>query len=177
MSSPPLAMRTDDRPHDPHFHPDEHLFRRVPLWLWDDPAEELGVEAVELPDISVGRSKYGHAEWVRFDVVKGRHYEDWGVVCVRVGDIPPEMWRDGVFHYEFRTCHEPLEKDYPHAEIRAYENDDHIDLASRLPEEVHLKWRERLLRKTRAIIKPYQKVVVRQAAPASHKLEPHAVVS
>lgn len=62
MSSLPDAMRRKGRPEVPHFSPEEYLFRRVPTHIWDDPAEELGVEAIELPHVSVGRSKYGHAD-------------------------------------------------------------------------------------------------------------------
>jgi hypothetical protein len=135
------------------------------------------LDAVQLPDISVGRSKYGHAEWTRFDVLNNRFHEDWGMVAVQVQDIPPELWREGVFHFVFKPHHCPEEKNYPHAEIRAYENDMHLEQAERIPEDVDLAWRERLLRKLQTIIKPHQKVIVREQAPASHKLEPHCVLS
>jgi hypothetical protein len=168
-------MRTNNRPQDPHFHADEYLFRRVPTAIWDDPGDELGIEAVQLPDISVGRSKYGHAEWARFDVVNGRFYEEWGVVGVQVADIPHELWREGVFRFVFLPRHSPLEKDYPHSEICAFENERHINAVDGIPEDVHLKWRERLLRELHTIIKPHQRVVVRQAPPVSHKIEPLVV--
>jgi len=67
MNSPPIAMRANGRPVDPHFHQVECLFRRVPTAIWDDPADELGLDAVQLPDVSVERSKNAHAEWARFD--------------------------------------------------------------------------------------------------------------
>jgi len=169
-------MRTDCRPVDPHFHPEEFLFRRVPTWMWDHQGDELGVDAVQLPDISVGRSKHAHPEWVRFDVVNGTFFEDWGVVGVQVQDIPPEMWRDGVFRFTFRACHAPLERDYPHSEIRAFEDGVHVNASARMPEDIHLIWRERLLRRLRTIIKPHQKVVIRQTPPVSHKLETFTTV-
>src|SRR5687767_11985017 len=122
MSKPPVAMRTNKRPVDPHFHPDECLFRRVPIWMWNDPAERPGPDAVDLPDMSVGRSKYGHAEWVRFDVVNDRHFADWGVLFVRVSDIPPKIWELGVYRYTFTATHQPLDDDYPHSEVRAHVN-------------------------------------------------------
>ena len=50
MTSPPTAMHRNNRPQNQHFHHDEYLFRRVPEWIWHDPAEELGIEAVELPE-------------------------------------------------------------------------------------------------------------------------------
>lgn len=171
MASPPAAMRRGGRHVDPHFHTDEHLL------LWEDPDDELPVGAVELPDMSVGRSKYGHAEWVRFDVGNHRHFEDWGVIAFRVGDIPTPEWKHGTFRDDFRPCHEPLDSDYPHSEVRAFENDVHITepLKDLLPEDVHLKWREKLLRQARVLIKRHQRVIVRQSPPVSHKLESHAV--
>jgi hypothetical protein len=165
-------MRSNGRPEDPHFHPDEYLFRRVPTEIWDDPGDYLGVEAVQLPDISVGRSKYGHAEWVRFDTVNGQFYEEWGIVGVQVKDVPPKMWRDGYPRFAFRARHLPDERNYPHSEIRAYDDEKHVDMIDLFPEDVHLEWRERLLRKVQTIIKPHQKVVVRDRPPASHKPEP-----
>jgi hypothetical protein len=165
-------MCANGRPPDPHFHPEEFLFRRIPILLWDQPGEPLSVDAVKLPDISVGRSKYGHAEWARFDCVHGNHYEDWGVVAVQVQDIPGEQWKEGVFHFTFQACHAPSEKDYSHSEIRAFENSEHVDAVERLPEDIHLLWRARLLRKMKSVIKPYQKVAIRENPPVSHKLEP-----
>lgn len=174
MSSPPACMRSNGRHPDTYFHPDEYLFRRVPLDLWDEPTDValLDVDAVQLPDISVGRSKFGHPEWVRFDVVNGRYFEEWGILGVRVEDIPPEMFRDGVNRFTFGPNHMPLEKDYPHSEIRAFLNGNHVENSEDLPEDVHLKWRERLLREMRAIIMPRQKVVIRDTPPHSHRLEP-----
>ena len=175
MSKPPAAMKANGRPVDPHFHPDECLFRRVPDWLWDDPAEPPGLEAVELPSMSVGRSKYGHAEWMRFDVVNDRHFELWAVLSVRVGDIPPKYWDSGVYKYTFRPCHDPLDKDYPHSEVRVFNNEVLIELLKDLPEDIHLKWRIALLDVISTVIKPGQNVVIRQTAPISHKVEPHTI--
>ncbi len=177
MSKPPAAMKTNGRPREPRFDPAEHLFRRVPLSIWDDPTERPGPEAVELPDMSVGRSKFGHAEWVRFDVVNGQHYEDWGILGVLVSDIPPRFWDLGVFQYTFVPCHDPEERDYPHSEVRAYNNGVHIRLADALPEDIHLKWRVALLREMDPIIKPRQKVPTREQPPRSHLLEAHTVAS
>lgn len=169
-------MCANERPNDPHFHQEEYLFRRVPTLIWEDPASDFDVDAVELPDLSVGRSKHGHAEWVRFDVINHRFYEDWGVVAVQVQDIPPMLWKDGVA-FAFRVQHSPLELDYPHSEICAFEGERHLQEPGAIPPGIDLEWRERLLRRLHKIIKPYQRVVVRERAPISHKLEPHIVCS
>jgi hypothetical protein len=165
-------MRANGRPKDPHFHRDEYLFRRVPTQIWDDPSSELGVEAVALPDLSVGRSKYSHAEWVRFDTDHNHFYASWAVVGIQVDSVPAEIWKEGVFHFTFRVIHDPDDKNYPHSVVSAFENDKHINLLDNLPEDLHLKWREKVLRRTETIIKPFQKVRVRQQPPTSHKLEP-----
>ena len=172
MSKPPAAMRTEKRYADQHFLPDEYLFRRVPLSLWEDPNERPGPDAVRLPDLSVGRSKYAHPEWVRFDVVKNQHYQEWGVLGVLVDDIPPQFWDLAVYLYTFKTRHDPLENDYSHTEIRVFSNGKHVTLDEALPEEIHLKWRLILLKRMSAIIKPYQDVPCRQKPPSSQKLEP-----
>lgn len=172
MSKPPAAMRTNERHPDKHFPPDEHLFRRVPLSLWQDRDERPGPDAVKLPDLSVGRSKYAHAEWLRFDAVKNQHYEEWGILGVKVEDIPPEFWDLAVDNYTFETRHDPQVNDYPHCEVRVFRNGAHVNLDDVLPEAIHLKWRLALLKKMRAIIEPYQVVPTRQNPPLSHKLEP-----
>lgn len=177
MSKTPEAMRRNGRNVVPHFDDDEHLFRRVPLSCWDDPDERPGVDAVELPDMSVGRSKYGHAEWVRFDVVNGRHYSDWGVISFKVGDVPPSYWDLGIYQFTFRAVHSPLDNDYPHSEVQVKKNGSHVLLAAELPEDVHLKWRIALLGHMTAVIRPSQIVRIRSNPPISHRLEPHSVIS
>ena len=178
MSSPPAAMQANKRPANQIFHHDEFLFRRVPTWIWDDPAEELGLEAIELPDISVARSKFGHAEWARFDVINFCHYEDWAVVGVIVERVPPAIWREGFPRFVFEPRHVPLDRDYSHSEIQAFdESGGHVKVIDSLPDDIHLEWRYKLLREIETIIKPFQRVLVRETPPTTHKLEPHTVIA
>lgn len=180
MSKPPPCMRCGGRHAVPHFNKEEYLFRRVPLDYWDEPCDvrDLDVDAVQMPDISVGRSSFGHPEWVRFDVANGRFFEDWGILGFQVQHVPAEQHSEGVNRFTFKVVHRPEELDYPHSEIQASKNGVPIDEehAEELPEDVHLVWRERLLRKAEVIIKPKVKVVIRQTPPLSHKLEPYQVI-
>ena len=168
MSKPPACMKCNNRHPVPHFEREEYLFRRVPLDYWDEPCDVRGldVDAVLMPDVSVGRSKFGHPEWVRFDVINGHFFEGWGILGFQVQNVPGVQYKDGI-HFTFTPMHKPLEMDYPHSEIQAFENGNHIDEehADELPEDVHLAWREKLLRKAAAIIKPRQKVVIRDTPP------------
>jgi hypothetical protein len=166
MAEIPAAMRKDDRHEDPHFTPGEYLYRRVPLESWEE-GEEVDVDAIELPDMSVLRSKYGHPEWARLE---SDDYAEWGVIGFMVGDIPPELLHSGVFQFVFKPRHDPLKKNYPHTEVRAYEVIDrqevHINGKTRLMDpDVHLRWRERLLQKIKEFIQPHEECEVRQVAP------------
>ena len=60
VSKRPRGMRREERDGEyPHFDPEEYLFRRVPLILWPSADDLVEVDAVELPDMSVGRSRMG----------------------------------------------------------------------------------------------------------------------
>jgi hypothetical protein len=137
--------------------------------LWDDAAEPIDVNAVELPDISVGRSKFGHPEWLRID--NGKLREGWGVIGFQVRAIPPQRWLDGYPRFSFRSFHEPEDLNYPHSEVRAYDGEKHIGTLDDLPEETHLEWRELLLQETEIFLKPNEPAGIRRDPPASHKPE------
>jgi hypothetical protein len=168
----PAAMRQGGRPEDPHFSKEEYLYRRIPLLIWDDPclAFPFDVDAVKLPDISTARSKYGNPEWLRLGEER---FRDWAVVGFQVHHIPPERWSAGFFHFVFRAVHVPDQQDYPHSEVRAYEQregrEEHVNMEGKLPEEADLEWRELLLRKIEVFLKPYQSATIRQHVPPSHK--------
>lgn len=155
-------MLRNGRPRDQSFRPDEYLFRRVPLELWDDADEALDIDAVQLPDMSVIRGKYGHPEWARLE---REECCDWGVIGFQVGDIPARLLHLGVFVWTFGPRHVPLEENYPHSEIWAYENDVHVNTRIRLDPHLHLRWREMLLRRAQKILAPYEAVEIHQEAP------------
>ena len=160
MADLPDEMLQKDRQLDPVFRDEEWLYRRVPHELWDDDSIEL--DAIELPDMSVNRQKYSKPAWVRLD---RDEYSDWGVIGFQVQDIPPEIQDDGAFLFPFRSVHVPLRRNYSHTEVRAYESpvdhpeeETHIGkaLMNRVEPEVHLRWRERLRRKCRIILRAYE---------------------
>ena len=171
MSKIPPAMKQNRRFVDAHFVKTEYLYRRVPLDYWADAGDDLDVNAVELPDMSCGRSKYGHPEWLRLDVRDNGVYifrDGWGVIGFQIGDVPPERWDDGILRFTFSIVHEPDEWNYPHSEIRAFDGGVRIDVVEKLPELMHLEWRELLLREARVFLKPNQNAKTRDLAPKSH---------
>jgi len=159
-------MKSAGRFCDPLFLADETLFRRVPTRLWDT-ADKPPIEAIDLPDISVGRSKYGHPEWVRHDAVNGKHFDKWGVIGIVVSAIPNPFANNGVA-LEFSCVHDPLENDYPHTEIRMFDGGEHLDRLDGISEEMHLLWRESALREVRILLRPRQKCRDREECPLSH---------
>ncbi len=173
MSNRPNAMeREDGEAEYPHFVADEVLYRRVPLILWPSKDDDIELDAIELPDMSVGRSKFGHPEWVRFDVVNNYHFEEWGVIGFEVRAIHPRFWVNGTDEFTFRPAHDPLDLDYPHAEVRVYLNARRVAVADAIPHHVQLKWRELLFREIWRVLRPYQEAAIRQQRPKSHHPEP-----
>ncbi len=160
----PAAMLKNGRQADQEFHPEEYLYRRVPLELWDEGDDPIEIDAVELPDMSVIRSKYGHPEWTRLQSEK---YLQWGVIGFQVQGIPPRLQHLGVFIWTFNPRHVPLHNNYPHSEVRAHENGVHINAKKKqlLDPDLHLRWREMLLRSIRKFIRPHEHVEIRQVPP------------
>ena len=67
---------------------------------------------------------------------------DWGVIGFCVGDIPARLLHMGVFTWTFGPRHVPLEENYPHSEVWAYENGMHVNAKNRLDPHLHLQWRK-----------------------------------
>ncbi|MEZ6099960.1 MAG: hypothetical protein R3E01_13410 [Pirellulaceae bacterium] len=164
MSDLPAAMQTRGRQPDDVFQPDELLYRRVPPIHWEDWDEDIELDAIELPDMSVVRSKYAHPEWVRFEGTTYK-FSNWGVVGFRVDSIPPELQHLGVYRYTFDVRHDPKKQNFPHSEVRAYEDGNHVTLSESLDAHLHLRWREQLSRRLRKLLGPNQNVDVRQEPP------------
>ncbi len=148
---------------DQNFRDHERLFRRVHRdnMKADGKASFL---AFELPDMSVNREDYGAAEEAR----KGFRPEDWGVVSIRVGDMPPRQSVPHMSHsYTFRARHVPEIGNFAHSEVRVWrENGQVVVLISMrqasdfsptdpdretprsgvglLDPDFHMRWRKRL---------------------------------
>lgn len=137
MGDVPDEMLTKDRPVDPIFTDEELLFRRFMPDAFD--GTRIAPEAIELPDMSVNRSKYGPAEWLLLD----EDYQDCGVFGFRVGDVPSDLLDKAVTKYRFDVQHRPLKYNYPHSEIWAYRDGEHIDAkdALLLDPGLHMRWR------------------------------------
>jgi hypothetical protein len=148
MADLPLEMLQRGRAADQDFHDDEHLFRRFPGTHYH-PEEKLkvGEEAIELPDMSVGREKHGgKPEFLLVNKTQlKKHHPEWGVFQFEVRDIPDRMNHLGQC-YSFRPVHVPEKRDYFHSEVRCYDSDQHhLNAKEILPRDLALRWR-RILR-------------------------------
>ena len=154
MADVPEDMKQKERVEDPCFAPDEELYRRFPPDHFE--RDTVTIEAIELPDMSVNREKYGPPQWVLVEIRENDNFEGWGVLAFEVRNVPAEMPYRGTRIYTFGPKHEPERLNYPHSEIRAYENGNHVDFenAVLLEPEIHQRWRQRLLWKCRPVIKP-----------------------
>jgi hypothetical protein len=158
MPELPDYMLQKERKPDPEFSPEEELYRRVRPEDWND--EEIELDTIEFPDMSVTRQKYGPphaARWERGD------YVGWGVIGFQVKGIPAEIRFQGAFIYRMRPAHVPHRRNYPHAEVQVFEasweqpeQETHIDKKAMpgVPLEAQQEWRELLRRRCRMVLHP-----------------------
>jgi hypothetical protein len=149
MNELPEGMLAKGRKPVQDFTDDEKLYRAFPPDCLDGTA--LEIDALELPDMSVNRGKFGPPEWMLLlDVFNG-----FGVAAFCVGDIPKELLHRGVERFTSRPFHSPTPQNYPHSEIRMFNGyGHHINAKDCLDPDLDLRWRERLLQRIRVIIRP-----------------------
>lgn len=165
MPDVPNSMLKNQRPRVQEFDANELLYRRVPLDLWEDPADDIEVDAVALPDMSVLRSRFAHPEWARLE---DDAHAEWGVIGFQVHNIPSDLLHLGVFKWTFGPRHVPLDENYPHSEVWAYENAQHINAKDRIDPDLHLRWRHRLLENIEKVLNPREVIAIRQEPPLIH---------
>jgi hypothetical protein len=160
MPELPGYMLKGGRPSDPEFSPGETLYRRVPPEYWDD--DDIDLDSVSFPDVSVTREKYGPPESARWHFYE---YRDWGIIGFLIKAIPRETRFQGAYIYRMKTSHEPTKINYPHCEIQVFEVAwDAPNAEVRLDEgtiqgvtrAAQQEWRELLRRGCSVIIRPGQ---------------------
>jgi hypothetical protein len=148
MARLPDYMLRRNRPLDQDFEPEEELFRA--FGADDLEGDRVAIDAIELPDMSVNREKYGPPESLLYlDMWVGH-----GVAGFKVKDIPPEMLHRGTRRFTFQVVHDPTENNYPHSVIQAFEGGTHIQLPTDLDPELHLRWRRLMQMRMKVRIQP-----------------------
>lgn len=149
MAKLPPDMLARGRAPDQEYAEQEELFRAFEPDALEGRA--IAIDAIELPDLSVNRGKYGPPEWL----LLVDRFQGCGVAVFKVEDIPRELEHQGVRRFTFAVVHAPTENNYPHSEIRAYnEQGTHIQAKERLDSDLHLRWRNRLRQRIRVRIMP-----------------------
>jgi len=151
MCDIPAAMMANGRQPDQIFEEDEELYRRLPPGYLD--GNSIAIEAIQLPDISVNRQKYGPPKWL----LLSEEFSGWGVFKFQVQHIPAELIHLGTTRYTFNPEHSPNRKNYPHTEVKAYNNGVHIDINNSnvlLDPGMHQRWRQQLQWKCSIAIQP-----------------------
>lgn len=148
MPEVPERLRTPGRHPVPHFELDELLFRRSPPKFISQ--GRIEIDSIPLPDMSVNRSKFSEPG----DLLICDDFIGWAVIGFTVGSIPPSILDQGVFEYTFRPIHKPVRNNYSHSEVQVFLDGKHIGEKSRIPPEVHLRFRRRLAADARIMISP-----------------------
>lgn len=155
MFDVPGEMHRNGRPADHDFPDSEVLYRRFPR-------EHLGrgtkipIYAVELPDVSVNRSKHGgKMEYVLYDVVHGKYRSQFGVVSFQAGKIPQPKTLPTASAIEIHLRHVPEDLNYYHAEIQAHDNErGHLKTFTDADENWIAAWRVEMRKILTLVKKP-----------------------
>jgi hypothetical protein len=157
MATPPKHKRPGQQPvADPHFDADEDLFRRFSPGNFAH--GRIALDAINLPDMSVNRSKYSvPSDALYADGVDYAGY-GWGVAAFAVGDVPASL-KEGAEQFDFKVAHAPLPNNFSHSEVRAYRGSEHCSWSDdKDPEpairEMHYRWRWQLRCHLRFVIAP-----------------------
>ncbi len=148
MASLPAGMKAHKRGPVDDFDEDEPLYRAFREQDLD--GDKVSIDAIELPDMSVNRGRFGQPYWLLHLGI----WEGCGVAAFEVRDARYSFPHLGVIHYRFDVVHTPTQDNYPHSEIYAYEGERHIKTPERMDPTVHLRYRNRLRQRLRVVIRP-----------------------
>lgn len=148
MADCPAEMLTGERVADQDFPDNEILYRRFSSKHLM-PGPKVNLAAIDLPDMSVNRSKGGGT---LEHVLVGN--EAYGVFGFFVGDIPSESFHNGRRH-SFKPVHVPHRKNYFHSEIQCFDFEGvHIIASEAIPQQILFRWRYQLREKTKVLRTP-----------------------
>jgi hypothetical protein len=141
----PERMYRNGRPIDQDFSLTESLYWRCPESKIEN--GHVALDGMRFPDISVNRGRYSEPEDVLIPDCL-----DFRIATFMVQDIPSPLISESQqqHRFEFRPEHDPCECNYAHSEIRTYKQDVR-QLKGKLPENIKLRFRLLLSRKTRVL--------------------------
>lgn len=114
-------MHRNGRLVDDEFLESETLYRRFPPQHYRHDMK-VPIYAVELPDVSVNRSKHGGKMiYVLYDVINGRYLDHFGIVSFTAGNVPQPGKSKSERRIDIRIRHVPEELNFFHAEIQAHD--------------------------------------------------------
>ena len=152
----PDEMLTRGRPLIPAFDDDESLYRRVPPERFFNLVNgALPLYSIWLPDASVNREyPNGEPEFVLFDTERGINRNDFGILAFKCKDVPLQ---EGAISSETLAIHtniehDPLKKNYYHAEIRVRSKNG--ERLTSIPDPFDQEFRIRIRSKLRVIRDP-----------------------
>ena len=148
MASLPQGMLTGGRKPVLDFDDNEPLYRAFEEQDLD--GDKVAYDAIELPDMSVNRGRFGPPCWLlHLDI-----WEGCGVASFEVQDARYNFQHLGGIAYRFDVEHTPTPNNYPHSEVCAFEGARHIEPPEPMDPAVHLRYRNRLRQRLRVVIRP-----------------------
>jgi len=151
----PSRMLRCGRPLDNEFSPDELLYLRC-QFAWLDVNRRLKPANVHFPDQSTNREKFCAAYDVLLPttVPNSHQWLCWGVVAIRVSDVPTHAETTGGTEMTFTVEHDPIEDNYGHTELRAYKNGRRERNKNKINDLVKKAYRTKFAEGTRIVVRP-----------------------
>ena len=102
-------------PEDPDFAPDEQLYRAINPNYYADGA--ISSEAIDFPDCSFDRSKYGSPDRL---LARFPAWREWGAAALRIGDVPGSIDLSGNHWMGFEIKHSPSARNRAHTMVLCF---------------------------------------------------------
>jgi len=143
------------RPVVPDIPASEKLYFRCMLdWISD--TGQIKPANIHFPDQSVNRERFSKPRDVLLPdgSVRSRRWILWGVAMIHVGDVPCEKKTSGGVTYSFTAEHDPLPKNYGHAELRVYKDGQREKDKNKINHQVKKAYRTDVALRTKIVVQP-----------------------
>lgn len=145
----PDRLKISGRSADPHFEPQENLYYRFDIIMYQGFRAGSGI-SFRLPNFSVNREKYSEPDDVLLP-----SYKDYGYLSFKKSHFPPpakSAGEEGKW-YCFDVMHNPVEDNYSHTDVRCLKDGFFSDNLG-VPKTVKKVFRQTIAEKCKILRKP-----------------------
>lgn len=145
-------MLRNGRPVEPHFTPEELLYRACPPEAAPPPGGRPNIGAFRLPELSVNRSAFSEPE----DCRHPKRQDHW-VLAFPVDAVPVSVKSEGPTgqEYPIAVVHDPEDDNYAHSLVRIFKHSGELLIHQNdVPKTVKAKIRQSLADASVTVLEP-----------------------